>query len=89
MTAPWVEVIAAVLRGAPSLPGARCKGRPDIWDEVEHAEIREYATNQCLTCPALQPCRTWVDTLKPSQRPIGVIAGEIRYAPAEKKHSAA
>jgi WhiB family transcriptional regulator, redox-sensing transcriptional regulator len=30
--APWVELVAAIVRGMPRLPGALCRQRPLIFD---------------------------------------------------------
>jgi hypothetical protein len=73
------------LAGAPSLPGARCRGRHHLFDpptrnedapvvEARHAQ----ALSLCGRCPALALCRAWVAELPARQRPPGVVAGEIR-----------
>jgi hypothetical protein len=65
----------------PHLPGAACRGRWELFDDRgRQAE----AIQLCQSCPALALCRQWVDSLKPSQRPPGVIAGR---APTERNFS--
>jgi len=48
-----------------------------VWDETDDPEIIEYAIAQCQICPVLEDCRSFVDSLKPSKRPVGVIAGRV------------
>ncbi|WP_234785861.1 hypothetical protein [Mycolicibacterium elephantis] len=74
----------------PDLPGARCAGRWDLYErtvreyrvggrltteEIESA--RTTALRLCETCPALRPCRDYLHGLPTSQRPPGVIAGQV------------
>ena len=49
------------------------RGRP--LDAVKLARIQALAV--CDSCPALGDCRTWLDSLPPSQRPAGVVAGVL------------
>lgn len=84
------ESISVFLAGVPDLPGARCKGRADLFeatvgvrpidgrptrDELERA--RSEALRVCAACPALDPCRVWLDGLRPTRRPRGVVAGRV------------
>jgi hypothetical protein len=84
------ESISALLAGVPDLPGARCRGRADLFEatvgvrpvdgrptraELENA--RTAALCLCATCPALDACRAWLDGLGPARRPRGVIAGQV------------
>jgi WhiB family redox-sensing transcriptional regulator len=71
------ETLIASLAGAPALVGARCKSRWELWDETDDPEIVEYTRNQCLSCPALNPCTEYVESLKPSKRPSGVVCGLV------------
>lgn len=75
------SLLVAILRGVPRLDGARCVGRPELFDPDgphEAPEVvqqrHEAATHLCRACPALADCRSWVDELKPSRRPGGVVA---------------
>ena len=78
--------LLAALAGAPSLPGAKCRGRHALFDapseldreppavtEQRHAQ----ALSLCRTCPALASCQQWYDSLPRAQRPSGVVAGQI------------
>lgn len=87
MSNTW-STLSAALAGIPELRGARCRGQWLIWDETADPEIIEYAKNQCQACPVLAECRSWVDSLKPTKRPPGVVAGEVRYARFENKGTA-
>ena len=76
--------LIATLRGIPALPGAKCRGRSHLFDTPapgEQPEVTELRHTQaiglCLHCPALERCRDWVDGLKPSRRPLGVVAGTV------------
>lgn len=84
MSDTYADLLAA-LAAIPDLPGAECKGRPDLFDEPQPGEDEHdiayrhrCALNLCSRCPALDQCRDWVESLRPAQRPIGVIAGQIR-----------
>lgn len=73
-----LDVLLESMDGIPNLSGARCVGEWKIFDN-EHgsAELEEYALNLCGSCPVRAECAEWVDSLKPSKRPKGVIAGRI------------
>lgn len=74
---------------APSLPGALCAGRHELFDAsieasrtgtaaaAELAQARAEALRICGGCPVLQPCRRWFDSLPKSKRPQGVCAGQL------------
>ncbi|ORB26624.1 hypothetical protein BST38_25510 [Mycolicibacterium parafortuitum] len=69
---------------APSLPGARCRGRHRLFDlpepDIDTAEARhaeETALRLCSLCPSLVRCRTWLESLPKSKRPPGVVAGTV------------
>lgn len=70
--------------GAPVLPGARCRGRSRLFDPARKGERSEnvaqrhaQAQQLCAGCPSLEPCAAWVESLKPSKRPGGVVAGRV------------
>jgi WhiB family redox-sensing transcriptional regulator len=79
-----LETLLATLAGAPSLPGARCRGRHHMFDaavredptvvEQRHAQ----ALDLCARCPWLDRCADWLESLPKRQRPLGVVAGR-RY----------
>lgn len=70
--------------GCPVLPGAKCRGRPHLFDPPRKGERSEnvalrhaQAAMLCRSCPSLTACRDWLDSLTPSRRPTGVVAGQI------------
>lgn len=82
-----LESLVGALGGIPLLAGALCKGQPEIWDEPSPASRDpdpsdtagrlKFALNACQRCPALAACTQWVTSLRPSKRPVGVVAGEL------------
>jgi WhiB family redox-sensing transcriptional regulator len=80
------NLLADLARSIPNLPDAACKRRWRVFDEQDdptiHPDIRRRleatAIGICRTCPALNPCRQWLDSLPSDQRPYGVTAGRIR-----------
>lgn len=93
---PDWDTMHALVAGAPDLAGARCRGRHELFDstipgrqepsgkppsrtELDNARIA--ALRICATCPALDPCRAWFDTLRPYRRPLGVTAGQVVRQP--------
>ncbi len=88
-----IEIFGA-LAGVPRLDGANCLGLWSLFDEPEPGDTdgrdaNRAAVELCRTCPALDDCRTWLDSLRPKDRPTGVIAGRIlRTKQLRKKISA-
>ena len=76
MSAPWVELLAAVLRDTPRLPGALCRQRTELFDG-DDAEDAHEAAELCGHCPAREPCAAWAHTLAHNEA-HGVLAGERR-----------
>lgn len=82
-----LETLLLALAGAPTLPGARCRGRHHLFDEAakgEPADVVEQrhaqALGLCRTCPALASCQRWYAELPRNKRPGGVVAGKINPA---------
>lgn len=84
------DTMRALLAGAPDLPGARCKGRCDLFERTtgedraagrataaELDDARRAALRLCETCPALHPCREYLRALPIAHRPRGVVAGQV------------
>lgn len=86
----------ASLAGVPALPGARCRGRHHLFDAGRPGEDPDVANARhgqalqlCGQCPAQARCADWLDALAPSQRPEGVVAGQvIRPKPTRTTRSA-
>ena len=83
MTIQFQSLLSS-LAGVPVLSGARCRGRHHLFDEAaadeqEHVTAARHAQalRICQSCPALDACTGWVDSLPASKRPPGVIAGRI------------
>ena len=89
MTDTW-ESMAGALRAVPDLRGAQCVGRWELFDaDQDDPEDRAWAIERaieiCESCPALSACAAYVDGLKPSQRPPGVVAGRISKEPRSRR----
>lgn len=80
--------LLTALAGAPSLPGARCRGRHHLFDpghpdeepattDRRHAQ----ALGLCHRCPALTRCSEWLDSLHDRDRPPGVVAAQVVAEP--------
>ncbi|MDI3314491.1 MAG: hypothetical protein QJR12_09480 [Mycobacterium sp.] len=76
-----LDDLLAPLRSVPLLPGARCVGRHELFDETDDPAAVEYALNTCRSCPALAACRSWFDALPAGERPAGVTAGRLHRPP--------
>ncbi len=79
------EFLAALAAAVPPLPGAACRGRPELFDPAEPDEGPDTLDDRhtaalalCKACPALTPCAAWFDGLRTQDRPEGVIAGRRR-----------
>lgn len=69
---------------AVALPGARCRGRHQLFDEAQPGEDVDNANDRhsralvlCAECPALAKCADWVDGLPKRDRPTGVVGGRV------------
>jgi WhiB family redox-sensing transcriptional regulator len=85
---PVVDLLAAILRDTPRLQGARCRTHPEVFDATHpigrgacstrhHVDARAAAVAVCQRCPALPACRAWLESLPASQRPSGIVAGQL------------
>jgi hypothetical protein len=88
MTALVYEDLLAAVGAAPALPGARCKNRAHLFDPAAPGENPDtvaarhnQALGLCQHCPSLTRCEAWVSGLKPSTRPLGVVAGKVNQPP--------
>lgn len=76
--------LLTALAGAPSLPGARCRGRHHLFDPAHADEVpattdarHAQAVGLCRRCPALTRCAAWLDSLPDRDRPPGVVAAQL------------
>jgi hypothetical protein len=79
---PDWQTLAQAAATMPRLPNPAWKGRPELFDwhplsdPPREADL-EAALQLCAHCPALVLCRRWVNSLKPWERPVGVVAGTL------------
>lgn len=77
-TPGWLLLTAAILRGAPKLSGALCRGRAELFDG-QTPEARAVAAGVCRRCPARRDCVDFARrTASWRERPVGVIGGRFR-----------
>ncbi|MBB2990263.1 hypothetical protein FHR72_001731 [Mycolicibacterium iranicum] len=78
--APWITLLAAILRDVPRLDGALCAGQPGVFDgrDGRDGEHTREAIALCAQCPAHTACSEWWGTLGVPRRPRGVVAGRWR-----------
>jgi hypothetical protein len=80
-------LLADLAQGFPSLPGASCQGRQDLFDatiqndddadDLNVRYARRAAQRVCGACPVLDACAAWVDSLPRGRRPVGVVGGAL------------
>ncbi len=77
--------------GVPALPGAKCRGRSQLFDEQAKTEPHDVVEQRhaqakllCTVCPAFDPCRRWLESLTPAKRPTGVVAGRVVARPKKR-----
>lgn len=80
-----LDALLDAIGAAPVLPGARCRRRHHLFDAAAPNEDPEVVSARhaqafglCSHCPALDRCAEWFDGLRPSKRPHGVVAGQVR-----------
>lgn len=85
MTPEQFDALLSTVAGVPVLRGARCRGRHRLFDPPEEREPADsvaarhrQAVALCEQCPALTPCREWLDGLPLRRRPFGVVAARVR-----------
>lgn len=90
--------LLAELSVAPNLPAARCAGRHELYDATvegstngpagaaQVAAARTEALRLCAGCPERIPCGQWLDSLRPKDRPLGVIAGRLITSRAPRRN---
>lgn len=61
----------------PVLDDAACVGRWNLFDYSDDPAVIATALRVCARCPALNACRSWVDSLPPAHRPAGVTGGHF------------
>ena len=75
--APGTDLRSFVLaERIPHLPGARCRGHSELFDERPADDpywdaVTERALAVCASCPALGPCEEWLRRLEPASAHVG------------------
>lgn len=87
MTTNQAADLFAALAVIPSLPGARCRGRAELFDGDggPDGERSRQAASLCRGCPALDRCREWADSQPP--RDLSGVLGGRWYAFASYESS--
>lgn len=92
-------LLAELAQGViPALPGARCRGREELFDAtISQADwdndgtavgfARRAAMRVCGSCPALAECEAWIESLPRPLRPRGVVAGQFTDAAGRRWYS--
>lgn len=57
------------------------ENEPDHVTEARHLQ----ALRLCQQCPAIVECEQWFDSLRPKDRPLGVIAGRLNIEPTRRR----
>lgn len=90
---PFEELLSAMAK-VPILRGSRCRGRHELFDPKSCDEPDDVAQDRhtqalriCQSCPALQPCSAWFESLPPKARPLGVVAARI-WNPKQRTRTA-
>jgi hypothetical protein len=69
-----VDLLAAILRSAPSLPGALCRGTDPRLFDADTEDDAQTAMAICRRCPEIVPC----GAMAAERRVHGVVAAELR-----------
>jgi WhiB family redox-sensing transcriptional regulator len=73
-----IDSVFAALLDIPNLRGAICRGHDELFDDYSDPVTVEWCLDSCKRCPALTPCKEWLNDLPVNLRPHGVIAGRVR-----------
>jgi hypothetical protein len=78
-------LLEKVLAGVPKLEGARCVGKPELFDvsTLDEAAQAAEALTLCESCPAIEQCSRWADS-QPRRRLHGVIAARWYLRPEKR-----
>jgi hypothetical protein len=83
-----VDDLYSTLLGIPPLPGAKCRGRARDFDEYDDPNIIQSTIDACNQCPSQPECEKYWLSLRPCQRPLGVMAGRINRPTKPRKRAA-
>lgn len=86
-----LEQLLSSMDRLPRLDGAKCVGLHRLMDpqhpgepDTAAAARHHRAMGVCQTCPALPGCRSWLLSLPPRKRPLGVVAGQLITEPVKR-----
>ncbi|WP_424414240.1 WhiB family transcriptional regulator [Mycolicibacter algericus] len=92
MSAPAVELLAAILAGQPRLTDAACRQHVALFDRSADGDrdAAEAAVAICQSCPVVDQCAAWIAEAHPRRPPPGVWAAHYQPpARSRKKETAA
>ncbi len=82
-----IAALFGAMAAAPPMPEAACRGRWDLFDltapegpgklAAEVTQARTIALEVCAGCPELAACQSWLNGLRPQDKPLGVVAGMV------------
>ncbi|MEZ0382172.1 WhiB family transcriptional regulator [Mycobacterium sp. pW045] len=77
-----IDLLAAIFRDMPALPGAACRDRQAVFQAAEdgHDDAIASALAICRGCPVRRECAQWVGSIHRHRRPRGVTGGAYRPA---------
>jgi hypothetical protein len=81
-----LDGVWAAIGTIPHLPRAACRGEHQIMDDYDNPAP---ALRLCARCAEIQPCGTYLAGLKPSERPLGIMAGQVIAPKLRKQEPAA
>lgn len=87
MSAPAVELLAAILAGQPRLTDAACRQHVALFDRAADGDqlAAQEATEVCGTCPVAQSCADWLTRAHPQRPPPGVWAARFTPPSTQRK----
>jgi hypothetical protein len=80
----WIDLVAAILRGQPSLDGGLCRDQPALFDADGDTQA---AQALCRRCPVLARCAEWASGC-PTGALSGCVAGVVHGNDADAAGSA-
>jgi hypothetical protein len=72
-----LEELLSALAGIPAMPDALCRGQWALFDESNDPGAIGAAIEICNLCPEMSRCGEWLNSLRPKDRPLGVVAGRV------------
>jgi hypothetical protein len=73
----WIDLLSEILCRSPKLPGARCRGMPELFDYCTNSADIPRAVAICEQCQESEPCARWAQR---QTHLSGVIGGRHHWA---------